>query len=169
MDMGVAGSLVMDGEVGAHSFVHKVVLHIGPDKGKLLFPGQFTGQGRLNLTGKLAVPGFLDLLHTVPEGGAVCKLRRGVGGQHDFRMDNAALPGVIMGQAVPFIRQFGSAAVGGCGNSGTALAALDDTDGDMAKIYGDRLLSVRDIQAAGDGTAACGCSVACGAQGVWGV
>ena len=31
--------------------------------------------------------------------------------------DNAALPGVIMGLAVPFIRQFGSASVGGCGNS----------------------------------------------------
>ena len=70
-----------------------------------------------------------------------------MGGQHDFRMDNAALPGVIMGQAVPFIRQLGSASVGGCGNSGTALAALDDTDGDMAKIYGYRLLSVRGIQA----------------------
>ena len=97
MNMGVAGSLVMDGKIGAHPLVHKVVLHIGPDKGKLLFPGQFTGQGCLNLAGKLAVPGFLDLLHTVPEGGAVCKLRRGVGGQHDFRMDNAALPGVIMG------------------------------------------------------------------------
>ena len=40
-----------------------------------------------------------------------------------------------MGQAVPFIRQLGSAAVGGCGNSGPALAALDDTDGDMTKIY----------------------------------
>ena len=92
-----------------------------------------------------------------------------MGGQHDFRMDNASFAGVIVGQAVPFIRQLGSAAVGGCGNSGTALAALDDTDGDMAKIYGDRLLSVRGIQAAGDGTAACGCSVACGAQGVWGV
>ena len=136
MNMGVAGSLVMDGKIGAHPLVHKVVLHIGPDKGKLLFPGQFAGQGRLDLAGKLAVPGFLDLLHTVPEGGAVCKLRRGVGGQHDFRMDNAAFPGVIMGQAVPFIRQFGSASVGGCGNSGTALAALDDTDGDMTKIYG---------------------------------
>ena len=71
MNMGVAGSLIVDGEVGAHPLVHKVVLHIGPDKGKLLFPGQFTGQSRLNLTGKLAVPGFLDLLDTVPEGGAV--------------------------------------------------------------------------------------------------
>ena len=147
MNMGVAGSLVMDGKISTHPLVYKVVLHIGPDKGKLLFPGQFAGQSRLDLAGKLAVPGFLDLLHTVPEGGAVCKLRRGVGGQHDFRMDNAAFPGVIMGQAVPFIRQFGSASVGGCGNSGTPLAALDDTDGDMAKIYGDRLLSVRGIQA----------------------
>ena len=143
MDMGVAGSLVMDGKISAHPLVHKVVLHIGTHKGKLLFPGQFAGQSRLDLAGKLAVPGFLDLLHTVPEGGAVCKLRRGVGGQHDFRMDNAALPGVIMGQAVPFIRQFGSASVGGCGNSGTALAALDDTDGDMTEIYGEHLLSVR--------------------------
>ena len=66
-----------------------------------------------------------------------------VGGQHDLRMDNAALPGVIMGQAVPFIRQFGSASVGGCGNGRTACAALDDTDGDMTEIYGEHLLSVR--------------------------
>ena len=40
---------------------------IGAHKGKLLFAGQFTGQGCFNHTGKLAVPGFLDLLHTVPE------------------------------------------------------------------------------------------------------
>ena len=143
MDMGVAGSLVMDGKISAHPLVHKVVLHIGPDKGKLLFPGQFAGQSRLDLAGKLAVPGFLDLLHTVPEGGAVCKLWRGVGRQHDLRMDNAALPGVIMGQAVPFICQLGSAAVSSCGNGRTARAALDDTDGDMTEIYGEHLLSVR--------------------------
>ena len=48
----------MDGKVGAHPLVHKVVLDIGPDKGKLLFPGQFAGQGRLNLAGKLAVLAF---------------------------------------------------------------------------------------------------------------
>ena len=34
MDMRVAGSLVMDSKVGAHSFVYKVVLHIGTHKGK---------------------------------------------------------------------------------------------------------------------------------------
>ena len=147
MDMRVAGSLVMDGEVGAHPLVHKVVLHIGTHKSELLFAGQFARQSCFDLAGKLAVPCFLDLLHAVPEGGAVCKFRRGVGGQHDLRMDNAAFPGVVMGQAVPFICQLGSASVGGCGNSGTALAALDDTDGNMAKIYGWHLLSAGIFQA----------------------
>ena len=27
------------GKVSAHPLVHKIVFHIGPDKGKLLFPG----------------------------------------------------------------------------------------------------------------------------------
>ena len=143
MDMGVAGSLVMDGKVGAHSFVYKVVLHIGTHKGKLLFAGQFTGQGCFNLAGKLAVPCLLDLLHAVPEDRTVCKFRRGVGRQHDLRMNNAAFPGVVVGHAVPFICQLGSAAVSSCGNSRTACAALDDTDGDMTEIYGEHLLSVR--------------------------
>ena len=143
MNMGVAGSLVVDGKIGAHPLVHKILLHIGPDKGKLLFPGQFAGQSRLDLAGKLAVPCFLDLLHAVPEGGAVCKLWRSVGRQHDLRMDNAAFPGVVVGHSIPFICQLGSAAVSSCGNGRTACAALDDTDGDMTEIYGEHLLSVR--------------------------
>ena len=143
MDMRVAGSLVMDSKVGAHSFAYKVVLHIGTHKGKLLFAGQFTGQGCFNLAGKLAVPCFLDLLHAVPEDRSVCKFRRRVGRQHDLRMDNAAFPGVVVGHSVPFICQLGSAAVSSCGNGRTACAALDDTDGDMTEIYGEHLLSVR--------------------------
>ena len=147
MDMRVAGSLVMDSKVGAHSFVYKVVLHIGTHKGKLLFAGQFTGQGCFNLAGKLAVPCFLDLLHAVPEDRTVCKFRRGVGRQHDLRMNNAAFPGVVVGHAVPFICQLGSAAVSSCGNSRTACAALDNTDGDMTEIYGWHLLSAGIFQA----------------------
>ena len=143
MDMRVAGSLVMDSKVGTHSFVYKVVLHIGTHKGKLLFAGQFTGQGCFNLAGKLAVPCFLDLLHAVPEDRSVCKFRRRVGRQHDLRMDNAAFPGVVVGHSIPFICQLGSAAVSSCGNGRTARAALDDTDGDMTEIYGEHLLSVR--------------------------
>ena len=143
MDMRVAGSLVMDSKVGTHSFVYKVVLHIGTHNGKLLFAGQFTGQGCFDLTGKLAVPCLLDLLHAVPEDRTVCKFWRGVGRQHDLRMNNAAFPGVVVGHAVPFICQLGSAAVSSCGNSRTACAALDNTDGDMTEIYGEHLLSVR--------------------------
>ena len=92
-----------------------------------------------------------DRLHTVPEGGAVCKLWRGVGGQHDFRMDNAALVGVVVGQAVPLICQFSAAAVGSCGNGGFALAALDDFDGDMADGDNTHLLSDGINEVAGDG------------------
>ena len=147
MDMRVAGSLVMDSKVSTHSFVYKVVLHIGAHKGKLLFAGQFTGQGCFNLAGKLAVPCFLDFLHAVPEDRSVCKFRRGVGRQHDLRMDNAAFPGVVVGHSIPFICQLGSAAVSSCGNGRTARAALDDTDGDMTKIYGWHLLSAGIFQA----------------------
>ena len=41
------------------------------------------------------------LLNGVPEGGAVLKLRRSVGRQHDFRMDNTALMGVVVGLEEP--------------------------------------------------------------------
>ena len=151
MGMGISVPFVMECKVRTHTGGNKVVVHIGPDKGKLLLPCQFTGQGHFHLAGELAVSRFLDLLYAVPEGGAICKFRRGVGGQHDFRMDNAALVGVVMGQAVPLICQLGSAAIGGCGNGGFALAALDDFDGDMADGDNTHLLSDRINQVAGDG------------------
>ena len=167
--MGIPVPFVMECEVCTHTGGNKVVLHIGPDKSKLLLPCQFTGKGHFHLAGKLAVPCFLDLLHAVPEGGAICKFRRGVDGQHDFRMDNAAFSGVVMGQAVPLICQFGAAAVGGCGNGGFALAALDDFDGDMADSDNTHLLSVRGFRLRGTEQTQSGCLVLRSAQGVWGV
>ena len=59
-----------------------------------------------------------------------------MGGQHDFRMDNASFAGVIMGQAVPFIRQLGSASVGGCGYGGFAFSPADDLDAAMVDCDG---------------------------------
>ena len=56
MDMRVAGSLVMYSKVGTHSFVYKVVCHIGTHKGKLLFAGQFTGQGAQHRQRCISVP-----------------------------------------------------------------------------------------------------------------
>ena len=134
---GVAGSLIVDGKVGAHSLVHKVVPSHRPGQGQAAVPwtvsrGKAASISRaswLSLAFSICSTLFQRVERSANSGGAW-------GGQHDFRMDNAALPGVIVGQAVPFIRQFGSTSVGGCGNSGTALAALDDTDRDVAKIYG---------------------------------
>ena len=64
-------------------------------------------------------------------GRAVCERWRGVGWQHDFRMNNAAFAGVVMGQAVPLVHQLFTAPIGGSGHSGLALAPLDDLDGTM--------------------------------------
>ena len=125
-------------------------------------PLRSRGQGWLSLAFSICSTLFQRVERSANSGGAWA-------GSIDFRMDNAAFPGVIMGQAVPFIRQFGSASVGGCGNSGTALAALDDTDGDMAKIYGWHLLSAGIFQAPWsrtDAKAVFGCA---GRTRVWGV
>ena len=121
----------MDGEVSAHSSRHKIVFDERPDKCQLLRSGQLHRQGHFNFPGKLCGAGFFDLLHRVPESGAVLKLWRGVRGQHDFRMDNAALAGVVVGHAVPLVHQLFAAPICGSGHSGLALAPLDDLDGTM--------------------------------------
>ena len=74
MGVGVAGSLIVDGKVGAHPGINKIVFHEGADKGKLLRPGQLNRQGHFNFPGKLGGAGFLDFLHAVPESRAVLKL-----------------------------------------------------------------------------------------------
>ncbi len=172
MSVGITCPFVMDGKVSAHSSVHKIVLDEGTDKGKLLRPGQLHRQGYFDFSGKLGGAGLLDFLHAVPEGGAVCKLWRGVGGQHDFRMDNTGFMRVITGQAVPFAGQFFAAPVGGSGNSRTAHAPLDDLNGTVKNCYVVFLLPPQST--AGDNRPAeteqtqSGCSVFAGAHGVWG-
>ena len=84
VSVGIARPFVVDGKVGAHPSVNKIVFDKSPDKGQLLCGGQLHRKGNFDLAGKLGIAGFLNLLHGVPEGGAVLKFRRGVGGQHDF-------------------------------------------------------------------------------------
>jgi len=50
-------------------------------------------------------------------------------------MDNTAFAGVIVGQAVPLVGQFGSASIGSGGNGRFALATLNDFDGYMADCH----------------------------------
>ena len=59
------------------------------------------------------------------------KLWRGVGWQHNLRMDNAALAGVVMGHAVPLVYEFRAAAVCDSTNGRFALAALYHFEGAM--------------------------------------
>ena len=129
MSVGVASSFVVDSKVGAHSSIHEIVFDERSDKGKLLRPGQLHRQGHFNFPGKLGGAGFLNLLHAVPEGGAVLKLRRGVSWQHDFSMNDTTLSCVIVGHSVPLVHQLFTAPIGGSGHSGLALAPLNDLDG----------------------------------------
>ena len=97
MSMGIAIALIMERKISAHSSCYEIVPNVGADKVQLLRSGQLHRKGNFNFTGKLGVAGFLDLLHRVPKRGAVRKLRRGVGRQHDFRVNNTGLMRVVMG------------------------------------------------------------------------
>lgn len=63
------------------------------------------------------------------------KLRRGVGWQHDLRMNNAALMRVVMGHAVPLVHQPFTTSVSGSGYGRFADTAFDDLDGTMKNGY----------------------------------
>ena len=52
-------------------------------------------------------------------------------GQHDLRMDNAALAGKVVGHTVPLIHQLFAAPVGGSSYSRFTHAPLDDLNGTM--------------------------------------
>lgn len=59
-----------------------------------------------------------------------------MGRQHDFRMDNAALAGVVVGHSVPLVYELFAASVGGCGNGGFAFSPADYLNAAMVDCYG---------------------------------
>ena len=81
MGVGIAAACVVDGKVGAHSRIDKLLFHILADKRNALLPCQFTGQGNFNFSCKLGVFRFLDFLHRVPQNRPVCVLAGGVAGE----------------------------------------------------------------------------------------
>ena len=70
---------------------------------------------------------FLYGFGSVPQGIAVCVLRRGVGRQHDFGVDDFAFVGIVFLLLVVFRKEPFPALVGGGSNGRLALAALDDS------------------------------------------
>ena len=127
-DMGVwvAVPLVMDGKVGNHALGNEKLPAVVPDKVGLLRRGNIPRYGKHQSPGKLGVPLFLDGFGGVPQGIAVCVLRRGVGRQHDFGVDDFAFMGIVFLFLVVFGKQPFPALVGGGSNGRLALAALDD-------------------------------------------
>jgi hypothetical protein len=121
----------MNGKIRAHAGGYKSVLHVFSDKPDLFPPVKLHGQGNFDFTGELGVAAFLDFLHTVPEGGAVGKSRRGMGREKDFRVHHAALFRIIVRDTVPFVYELLAASVSGCGNGAPALTAFDDFDAAM--------------------------------------
>ena len=124
--MGVAVPLVMDGKVGNHAFGNKKLPAVVPDKVGLLLWGNIPRYGKHQSPGKLGVPLFLYGFGGVPQGIAVCVLRRGVGRQHDFGVDDFAFMGIVFLLLVVFGKQPFPALVGGGSDSRLAFAALDD-------------------------------------------
>ena len=119
---------VMDGEVGDHPFGNKLLLAVVPDHLRVLLWRDFFGQGQHKAPGQLGVPLLLSRFHRVPESFPVGVLRRGVGGQHDFGVQDAALAGVVFSFLIVFRKQLLAALVGGTGDSRLAFAALGDGD-----------------------------------------
>ena len=111
--MGIAVPLVMDGEVGNHAFGNEKLPAVVPDKVGVLFRGKFPRYGKHKPPGKLGVPLFLNRFGGVPQGIPVCVLRRGVGRQHDFGVDDFAFMGIVFLFLVVFGKQPFPALVGG--------------------------------------------------------
>ena len=70
---------------------------------------------------------FFDGFGGVPQGVAVCVLRRGMGRQHDFRVDDFAFMGIVFLLLVVLRKQPFPALVGGGSDSRLALAPLDNS------------------------------------------
>ena len=119
---------IMDGEVSDHPLGNKLFLAVVPYHLWVLLRWDFFGQGQHKAPGQLGVPLFLNRFHRVPEGFPVSVFRRSVRWQHDFRVQDAALAGVVFSFLVILRKQLLAALVGGTGNGRLSLAALGDGD-----------------------------------------
>ena len=111
--MGISVPLVMDGEVGNHALGYEKLPAVVPDKVSVLFRGEFPWYGKHEPPGKLGVPLFFNRFDGVPQSIPVCVLRRGMGRQHDFGVDDFAFMGIVFLLLVVLGKQPFPALVGG--------------------------------------------------------
>lgn len=76
MGVWVAVALVMDSDITAHSFAHKLLPAILANQSDVVFMRQLFGEGDDDSPGELAIIALFCVLHTVPERGSVGVFRR---------------------------------------------------------------------------------------------
>ncbi len=86
----------MDGNIGDHAMGHERSTDKAAHQLQLRRPAQLVGQGQLHLTAKLRITAFLDALDRVPQGLTVQHPVRRVGRRHDFLMQDAAAPLIVV-------------------------------------------------------------------------
>ena len=111
--MGIPVPLIVNGKVSNHAFGNKKLPAIVPDQVGLLLRRYFPRNGKDNPSGKLGVPLLLGSFGGVPQGIPVCVLRRGMGRQHDFGVDDFAFMEIVFLLLAIFGKQPFPALVGG--------------------------------------------------------
>ena len=111
--MGISVPLVMDGIVGNHALGNEKLPAVVPDKDSVLVGRYLSWDGKHPPPCKLGVPLFFYGFGGVPQGIPVGILRRGVGRQHDFGVDDFAFMGIVFLFLVVFGKQPFPALVGG--------------------------------------------------------
>ncbi len=111
-----------------HTFGSKKLQAIVTQQISILFRGQFPRNGKDEPAGKLGVPSSFHRFRRVPQGISVCVLRRRMGRQHDFLVDDFSLMTVILLFLVVLRKQPFAALIGGRSDSGTVFAPFDDNN-----------------------------------------
>ena len=108
---------VMDGKINNHAFGNKKLVAVVLHHLRIQFLWHFSGQRQHKPSGKLGVPLVFNGFHCVPELFPVGVFRRGMGRQHDFRVDHTFLFPVVFVLLVILGKQILAALVGSSGNS----------------------------------------------------
>ena len=97
--MGVHGIVAVDADIGHHAFAHELALDVVAQERELFGLPELDGQADFDLARDLGVLAALGLLYRVPQGLTVEDPRGSAVGREDFGVLDAALSGVVVGDA----------------------------------------------------------------------
>ena len=131
MRMGIAGTVVMNGNVGTHSCIDKVLFAVVPYQINLRSPRKFHGKCNIDLTRQLRMFVLFNLFYGVPEDSTFGILRRCMGGKKNLLVDDSALVCIIVGNTVPAVGQLFTASVCRSTNGTSAFGTADELNTSM--------------------------------------